>query len=197
MCLFFRCTIINVEMSFAFTIRIGDEFSRLMEHLLVLLDELRQKLTEIILREAYNQECSNDNINGDTIRAVERPVEFLHAIIMQLSFFVANQCHLIVPRIAEAVFGEELEVIQTYISDDPPADANQAVWYLGESIKKMAAADYFIGIYDEEKAFRGCAIENLVARSYNIPSYVINFGFVAPDVTEARAKANRKYNRYY
>ena len=100
-------------------------------------------------------------------------------------------------HIAEAVFGEELEVIQTYISDDPPADANQAVWYLGESIKKMADADYFIGIYDEEKAFRGCAIENLVARSYNIPSYVINFGFVAPDVTEARAKANRKYNSYY
>lgn len=100
-------------------------------------------------------------------------------------------------HIAEAVFGEELEVIQTYISDDPPADANQAVWYLGESIKKMADADYFIGIYDEEKAFRGCAIENLVARSYNIPSYVINFGFVASDVTEARAKANRKYNSYY
>lgn len=61
-------------------------------------------------------------------------------------------------HIAEAVFGEELEVIQTYISDDPPADANQAVWHLGESIKKMADADYFIGIYDEEKAFRGCAI---------------------------------------
>lgn len=28
-------------------------------------------------------------------------------------------------HIAEAVFGEELEVIQTYISDDPPADANK------------------------------------------------------------------------
>lgn len=52
MCLFFRCTIINVEMCFAFAIRVGDELSRLMEHLLVLLDELRQKLTEIILREA-------------------------------------------------------------------------------------------------------------------------------------------------
>jgi hypothetical protein len=59
-------------MRFAFAIRVGDELSRLMEHLLVPLDELWQKLTEIILREAYNQECSNDNINGDTIRAVER-----------------------------------------------------------------------------------------------------------------------------
>lgn len=82
-------------------------------------------------------------------------------------------------RIAEAVFGEELEVIQTYIPD-PPSGMNQALWCLGESIKMLSEADYFIGIYDEEKAYRGCAIENLVARSYNIPSYVINFGFVAP-----------------
>lgn len=99
-------------------------------------------------------------------------------------------------RIAEAVFGEELEVIQTYIPD-PPSGMNQALWCLGESIKMLSEADYFIGVYDEEKAYRGCAIENLVARSYNIPSYVINFGFVAPDVTKARAKANRKYNSYY
>ena len=97
-------------------------------------------------------------------------------------------------RIAEAVFGEELEVIQTYISDDPPADANQAVWCLGESIKKMADADYFIGIYDEEKAFRGCAIENQAAKTYGIPSYIINLNYVARDVVEARAKAARKYS---
>ena len=97
-------------------------------------------------------------------------------------------------HIAEAVFGEELEVIQTYISDDPPADANQAVWYLGESIKKMAEADYFIGIYDEEKAFRGCAIENQAAKTYGIPSYTINLNYVARDVVEARAKEARKYS---
>lgn len=97
-------------------------------------------------------------------------------------------------HIAEAVFGEELEVIQTYISDDLPADANQAVWYLGESIKKMADADYFIGIYDEEKAFRGCAIEKLAAKTYGIPSYTINLNYVARDVVEARAKEARKYS---
>ena len=97
-------------------------------------------------------------------------------------------------HIAEAVFGEELEVIQTYISDDPPADANQAVWHLGESIKKMADADYFIGIYDEEKAFRGCAIENQAAKTYGIPSYTINLNYVARDVVEARAKEARKYS---
>jgi hypothetical protein len=38
--------------------------------------------------------------NDDICRELdERPVEFLHAIIMQLSFFVTNQCHLIVPRV--------------------------------------------------------------------------------------------------
>lgn len=53
-------------------------------------------------------------------------------------------------RIAEAVFGEELEVIQTYIPD-PPSGMNQALWCLGESIKMLSEADYFIGVYDEEK----------------------------------------------
>ena len=97
-------------------------------------------------------------------------------------------------HIAEAVFGEELEVIQTYISDDPPADANQAVWCLGESIKMLSEADYFIGVYDEEKAYRGCAIENQAAKTYGIPSYTINLNYVARDVVEARAKEARKYS---
>lgn len=97
-------------------------------------------------------------------------------------------------HIAEAVFGEELEVIQTYISDDPPADANQAVWYLGESIKKMADADYFIGIYDEDKGYRGCIIENLVAKNYSIPSYLVNVSYVAPDIIEQKRRDERIAN---
>lgn len=100
-------------------------------------------------------------------------------------------------HIAEAVFGEELEVPDCLIRISRRIIRNISLDHLGESIKKMADADYFIGIYDEEKGFRGCAVENLVARSYNIQSYVINLGFVAHDVTAARAKANRKYNSYY
>lgn len=96
-------------------------------------------------------------------------------------------------RIAEAVFGEELEVIQTYIPD-PPSGMNQALWCLGESIKMLSEADYFIGIYDEEKAYRGCAIENQAAKTYGIPSYTINLNYVARDVVEARAKEARKYS---
>lgn len=59
-------------------------------------------------------------------------------------------------KIAEAVFGEELEVIPTYFEDDPPENTNMALWYLGESIKKLSEADRFIGIYDEDKGYRGC-----------------------------------------
>lgn len=96
-------------------------------------------------------------------------------------------------NIAEAVFGEELDVIQTYIPD-PPSGTNQALWCLAECIKMLSEADYFIGVYDEEKAYRGCAIENQAAKAYGIPSYTINLNYVARDVVEARAKEARKYS---
>lgn len=99
-----------------------------------------------------------------------------------------------VHRIAEAVFGEELEVIRTYISDDPPESTNMAIWYLGESIKKLSEADCFIGIYDEDKGYRGCIIENLVAKNYNIPSYLVNISYVAPDIIEQKRRDERIAN---
>ncbi len=99
-------------------------------------------------------------------------------------------------RIAEAVFGEELEVIETYLEDTPPSTKNAALWYLGESIKMLSEADYFIGIYDNERAFNGCFIENQAAKMYDIPSYSINLNFVAPDVVAKRKAYERKYRMY-
>lgn len=89
-------------------------------------------------------------------------------------------------RIAEAVFDKELEVIPTYFEGDPPANVNEALWYLGESVKKLSEADYFIGIFDEAREFRGCIIENIAAKNYNIPFYLVNLGNAAPDVIERR-----------
>lgn len=85
-------------------------------------------------------------------------------------------------RIAEVIFDQELEVIQSYIEHTPPETTNQAIWYLGESIKKMADADYFIGV--DSYGFRGCYIELSVARNYNIPYYMIDREIVAPDLLE-------------
>lgn len=73
-------------------------------------------------------------------------------------------------RIAEAVFDKELEVIPTYFEGNPPANVNEALWYLGESIKKLSEADYFIGIFDEAREFRGCIIENIAAKNYGMHS---------------------------
>lgn len=92
-------------------------------------------------------------------------------------------------KIAEATFGEELEVIPTYIEHTPPENVKQALWYLGESIKKMAEADYFIGIHFES-AFAGCGVERNVASEYGIPSIYVDISIVMPDAWEI---ANRNY----
>lgn len=73
-------------------------------------------------------------------------------------------------KIAEVYEGEELELIDSYIEDNPPQNKNQAVWYLGESIKKLSQADVFIGISDVWD-WNGCYIETEVAARYGIKSY--------------------------
>lgn len=67
-------------------------------------------------------------------------------------------------KIAEAVFEQELEVINTKVKDIPPIE-KAAVWCLGESIKKMAGADCYAGVQFAFDNF-GCLTENEVARRY-------------------------------
>ena len=73
-------------------------------------------------------------------------------------------------RIAEAYEGEELELIDSYIEDNPPENNNQAIWYLGESLKKLATADVFIGL-DYDWDWNGCYIESETAGRYGIKRY--------------------------
>lgn len=75
-------------------------------------------------------------------------------------------------KIAEIYEGYELEIIDSYIEDNPPKDRKEAVWYLGESIKKLAQADVFIGISDAWD-WNGCQIEFDVASRYGIKMYTI------------------------
>ena len=45
-------------------------------------------------------------------------------------------------RIAEAYEGEELELIDTWIAEDPPEGVREnAVWYLGKSLELLSTAD--------------------------------------------------------
>lgn len=74
-------------------------------------------------------------------------------------------------KIAEIYEGEELELIDSYIEDNPPKDSKEAVWYLGESLKKLAQADVFIEI-DEAYDWNGCYIERDTAQRHGIKTYI-------------------------
>lgn len=83
-------------------------------------------------------------------------------------------------KIAEIYEGEELELIDSYIEDNPPKDSNEAVWYLGESLKKLAQADIFMGIC-EGYDWKGCFIERETAEKYDIKAYMIPVRYVIDD----------------
>ena len=96
-------------------------------------------------------------------------------------------------KIAEIVFDQELEVIPSYIETDPTSVPKPAIWYLGESIKKMAEADYFIGIGYEE-FFKGFHVEFDIARNYGIPSTTVRIEELMPDALEV---VREHYNKCY
>lgn len=74
--------------------------------------------------------------------------------------------------VAERIFGEELEAIDSYIQTTPNV-RDTSLWCLGTSIQMMADADYFIGITDMDTVvnqYHGCYIESLTASRYKIRS---------------------------
>lgn len=83
-------------------------------------------------------------------------------------------------KIAEIYEGEELELIDSYIEDNPPKDSKEAVWYLGESLKKLAQTDVFIGI-DEAYGWNDCCIERDTAQRYGIKTYIVSANYVIDD----------------
>lgn len=92
-------------------------------------------------------------MKGRTKEAIKNSIECMH-------------------KIAEITFGEELELIDSYIEDTPPTNINQSVWYLGKSIEFLAQADYFIGVNID--CYPGCYVESVVAYRYNIKRLILN-----------------------
>ena len=83
--------------------------------------------------------------------------------------------------IAEAYVGEKLEVIPFKLNATSPETKSERIWLLGESIKKMATADYFIGV-GLYGAYDGCSIEYDVAKTYDIPIWIIEAEHCAKDI---------------
>lgn len=95
-------------------------------------------------------------------------------------------------KIAEIVFDQELEVIDSYIPEAAPVDLNnKRIWYLGESIKMMAEADYFIGI-DWCDFYKGCSIERDVANRYGIESTYVELYKMMPDAVAVMREEEEK-----
>lgn len=96
-------------------------------------------------------------------------------------------------KIAEIYEGEELELIDSYIEDNPPKNSKEAVWYLGESLKKLAQADVFIGIC-ESYDWSGCQIERETAEKYGIRAYAIPVRYVIDDYNSLLNKLHPSCN---
>lgn len=94
-------------------------------------------------------------------------------------------------KLAELVFDEELEVIDSFFEGEAPEAANKPVYYLGKSIQMLGEADYFIGIDENYNAtWKGCHVERNVARMYGIRSFLINPYIVAPELAASGVAAN-------
>ena len=70
-------------------------------------------------------------------------------------------------KCAKKQFGEDIEVLDSYFTEDSPKGVNDGLWWLGESIKLLAQADVAYFVKGWQKA-RGCLIENVCAFGYGI-----------------------------
>lgn len=90
-------------------------------------------------------------------------------------------------KIAEIVFDQKLEVIDSYVEENPPENVNQGIWYLGKSIQLLSKADYFIGI-DYNDFWKGCLTEYRIAQMYGIPMTCVQLDELMPDAVEVQNK---------
>lgn len=102
-------------------------------------------------------------------------------------------------KVAEIIFDQELEVIPSFIKGAYSCEidgANTSIYFLGEAIKKLAEADYFIGV-EGLTTSRGCDIEARVAFKYDIPSAFVDAKEFMPDVWEKEREGMRVTGRYH
>ena len=99
----------------------------------------------------------------------------------------------VLKRTAEAYSGEILEVVNPYESKIFENDADH-IRSLGDSIKLMADADYFITV-DRFWEHTECGVENNIAGEYGVKRMLAMTEFAAPDVIEKSKNLVR--NPYY
>lgn len=66
-----------------------------------------------------------------------------------------------------------IEIIDSYIEEDPPDVCNTGVWYMGHSIIMMSEADRVAFLPNWEQ-YGGCRLEKQIADYYNVPSVIFH-----------------------
>lgn len=87
-------------------------------------------------------------------------------------------------NIAECIFGQKLERIESYGKFEAPEGCDRRIYCLGRSVQHMAEADFFVGVSNYSYLWNGCNIEGEIARSYGIPAYFIPIEYLGDDVLE-------------
>lgn len=86
-------------------------------------------------------------------------------------------------KIAEAVFEQELKVINT--ASELKVDGEIGISEFAERIKTLSEADYIIGFeYLYDTPWEHCMREFRIACDFNIPSYDCKLKDIAPDCEE-------------
>lgn len=95
-------------------------------------------------------------------------------VIQPMTGFTDEQVYAaraIAKKEAEEIVGEELELIDQYVQDDPPegmySEERQRFWYLGHSIQLLGTTDYVITVKGFEHA-PGCVTEYGICERYGI-----------------------------
>ena len=89
-------------------------------------------------------------------------------------------------KYAELIMDEPLEVIESYIAEEPPKDVYEQIWYLGSSIKCMSGADVVacVDYFDDDYVYTGCTIEKYIARCYGVKTILVPVEYACPDIVE-------------
>lgn len=98
--------------------------------------------------------------------------------------------------VASAILNEDVEVIDSYIPGEfkDKDVVTSGVAYLGESIRKMCSADYFVGL--EGQYDKVCSIERRVAFDYKIPIIMIPVQYICPECMGSFNDANESVTPY-
>lgn len=81
---------------------------------------------------------------------------------------IENTINIMKNKVIEEA-GYDVEFINTIVQDKPPYSTNnEAIWYLGESIKILSQCEVLVCLKEIDNKYNGCIIEKEIAKRYGL-----------------------------